>query len=66
MYSFQAWMKPKMAVATSPGPISGSTIRTNASSRRQPSIMAASSSSAGMLAMKPRSVQTMKGRTTAM
>ena len=65
MYSFHAWMKPKIAVATRPGPTSGKVIRKKAPTRVQPSIIADSSSSAGMLATKPRSVQTMNGSTTA-
>ena len=65
MYSFQAWMNPKIAVATRPGPIRGNVIRKKAPTRVQPSIMADSSSSAGMLATNPRSVQTMNGSTTA-
>ena len=65
MYSFQAWMNAKIDVATRPGPTSGSRMRTNAPSRVEPSTIAASSSSFGMPPMKPRSVQTQKGRTNA-
>ena len=66
MYSFQAWMKPKMAVATRPGATSGNTIRMNAPTRVAPSIIAASSRSTGTLVTNPRSVQIMNGSTTAM
>ena len=62
MYSFQAWMKAKIDVATSPGPTSGSRIRTKAPSRVEPSTIAASSSSFGIPPMKPRSVQTQNGQ----
>ncbi len=65
MYSFQAWMKPKIAVATRPGATSGKTIRMNAPTRDAPSTIAASSRSTGMLCTNPRSVHTMKGSTTA-
>jgi hypothetical protein len=65
MYSFQAWMNAKIEVATRPGATSGSRIRTNAPSRVEPSTRAASSSSYGMPAMKPRSVQTQNGSTSA-
>ena len=50
-----------MPVASSPGSTSGSTTRRNACSREQPSTIAASSSSSGTLAMKPRSVHTANG-----
>ncbi len=65
MYSFQAWMKAKIDVATRPGPTSGSRIRTKAPKRVEPSTIAASSSSFGTPAMNPRSVQTQNGRTSA-
>ena len=61
--SFQAWMKPKTPVATSPGASSGKVIRKNAWVREQPSIIAASSSSYGTPATKPRRVQIVKGST---
>src|SRR5690348_4381989 len=44
-YSFQAWMNAKIEVATSPGPISGSRMRTKAPNRVEPSTCAASSRS---------------------
>src|SRR5262249_15263854 len=55
----------KIAVATRPGAQSGNTTRMNAPARVQPSIIAASSSSTGMLATNPRSVQTMNGTMNA-
>ena len=63
MYSFQAWMKAKIDVATSPGATSGSMIRMKAPKRVEPSTIAASSSSFGIPATKPRSVQTQNGST---
>ena len=45
--SFHAERKAKEAMATSPGPEMGSTIRTNAPSRVHPSMRAASSNSRG-------------------
>src|SRR5256885_4785312 len=42
MYSFHAWMNPKIAVATRPGPTSGKVTRRNAPTRVQPSIIARS------------------------
>ena len=63
MYSFQAWMKAKIDVATRPGPTSGSRIRTKAPKRVEPSTIAASSSSFGTPAMNPRRVQTQNGST---
>jgi hypothetical protein len=56
-------MKENTAVATSPGATSGNRIRRNAPARVQPSTIAASSSSSGMLTMKPRSVQMANGST---
>lgn len=44
-----------------PGASSGSTTRRKAPRRPQPSTMAASSSSTGTPAMKPRSIHTVKG-----
>ena len=66
MYSFQAVMKTKTEVATSPGATSGSRIRTNAPSRLEPSTIAASSSSRGTPRMNPRSVQTANGSRNVM
>jgi hypothetical protein len=63
MYSFQAWMNAKIEVATSPGATRGSRIRRKAPKRVLPSTMAASSSSRGTPAMKPRRVHTQNGRT---
>jgi hypothetical protein len=63
MNSFQAWMNAKIEVATSPGPINGTRIRTKAPNRVEPSTCAASSSSLGTPSMKPRSVQTVNGST---
>ena len=63
MNSFQAWMKPKTPVATSPGAISGNVTAANAHSREHPSTIAASSSSTGTPATNPRSVQIVKGST---
>ncbi|CAM5465333.1 hypothetical protein SGLAM104S_03231 [Streptomyces glaucescens] len=57
-------MKPKSEVAIRPGASSGNATRRNAPSRAQPSTCAASSSSGGMVAMKPRSTMTVKGRVT--
>ncbi len=65
MNSFQAWMNPKTPVATRPGASSGNVIRKNAWKREQPSIIAASSSSKGTPATKPRRVQIVKGSTDA-
>ncbi|MNJ05664.1 hypothetical protein D3C73_1671330 [compost metagenome] len=61
--SFHAWMKANTPVATSPGASSGNVIFQNALPREQPSIMAASSSSAGTPLTNPRSVQIVKGST---
>ena len=66
MYSFQLVMNANTDVATSPGAISGSRMRTNAPSRVDPSTIAASSSSRGIPMMKPRSVQTENGSTKVM
>jgi len=66
MYSFQHVMNANTDVATRPGAISGSRIRTNAPSRLLPSTSAASSSSRGIPTMKPRSVQIEKGSTNVM
>ena len=63
MYSFHAWMKAKIDVATRPGATSGSRTRTKAPNRVVPSTIAASSSSRGTPRMKPRSVQIVNGRT---
>src|SRR5699024_12093603 len=63
--SFQAWMKPNTPVEISPGAISGKVTRTKAPSLVQPSICAASSSSAGTPATNPRSIQTVNGSTLA-
>ena len=62
-YSFQAWMKAKIEVATSPGPISGSRMRTKAPNRVEPSTCAASSSSCGTPSRNPRRVQMVNGST---
>ena len=66
MYSFQAVMKTKIEVATSPGATSGSRIRMKAPSRLEPSTIAASSSSRGTPRMKPRSVHTANGSRNVM
>src|SRR5207248_2021746 len=66
MYSFQDVMNAKTEVATSPGAISGSRIRTKAPRRVDPSTIAASSSSFGIPMMNPRSVQTENGSTNVM
>ena len=63
MNSFHAWMKAKIPVATRPGATSGSVMRMNAPIRLAPSTIAASSSSNGTPATKPRSVQIVNGRT---
>ena len=65
MNSFQAWMKAKIPVATSPGATSGSVTVKKARIRLDPSTSAASSRSAGMPPTKPRSVQIVNGRTNA-
>ncbi|CAM5461912.1 hypothetical protein SVIOM342S_09418 [Streptomyces violaceorubidus] len=61
MNSFQAVMKPNSEVAMSPGASSGNATLRNAPARVQPSTCAASSSSRGMPAMKPRSTTTVNG-----
>ena len=61
MYSFQLVMNANTEVATRPGAISGSRMRTKAPSRVEPSTMAASSSSFGIPITKPRSVHTANG-----
>ena len=65
MNSFHAWMNANTPVATSPGATSGNVMVMNARSRLAPSTIAASSSSFGTLATKPRSVQIVNGRTNA-
>ena len=64
--SFQAWMNPKMPVATRPGASSGKVILQKAPARLSPSIIAASSRSAGTPLTNPRSVQIVNGSTVAM
>lgn len=59
--SFQAVMNPKSEVAIRPGASRGSATRRKASVRVQPSTCAASSSSGGMVAMKPRSTTIVNG-----
>jgi hypothetical protein len=66
MNSFQAWMKAKIEVATSPGATRGSRIFTKAPMRVLPSTIAASSRSRGMPMMNPRSVQIENGSTNVM
>ena len=66
MNSFQLVMKTNTAVATRPGATSGSRIFVNAPTRLEPSTIAASSSSFGMLRRKPRSVQTANGSAKVM
>ena len=56
-------MNAKIEVATSPGATRGSRIRMKAPKRVLPSTIAASSSSFGTPMTKPRSVQTVNGRT---
>ena len=54
-------MKQRIAVATIPGVLSGSTMRRNAWVRDAPSIHAASSRSFGMSSMNPIMIHTPKG-----
>ena len=63
MNSFQARMKAKIPVATSPGATSGRVTRMKAPRRLAPSTRAASSSSSGTPATKPRRVQIVNGST---
>ena len=65
MNSFHAMMNAKTDVLTRPGAISGNRILRKAWPWEQPSIIAASSRSLGMLAMNPRSVQIVNGSTKA-
>ena len=59
--SFHAEIATSTAVAATPGRASGSTTRTIAPARVQPSMRAASSSSGGMLSKKPLSTQMQTG-----
>ena len=59
--SFQAVMNEKMLVATSPGATSGKQDRQKIRDRLAPSMDAASSSSFGTAATKPRSIQIANG-----
>lgn len=59
--SFHAVMKEKMLVATRPGATSGKRTRRKIWARLAPSMAAASSSSLGTAATKPRSIQTANG-----
>src|SRR6266478_2789841 len=59
--SFQAKVNEKMADATIPGADSGRRIRNRASILVQPSTIACSSSSAGILLKYPISIQVQKG-----
>ena len=63
--SFHDWMKAKTPVATRPGARSGKVILKNAPILLHPSIIAASSSSAGSPFTNPRRIQMVKGRTAA-
>lgn len=54
-------MKPNSDAAMSPGASSGIATRRNAPVRVQPSTCAASSSSGGIVPMKPRSTTTVNG-----
>ena len=65
MNSFHACRNAYTPEATSPGASSGRVIRQNAWERDRPSIMAASSSSAGTPATNPRSIQTVNGTIAA-
>lgn len=62
--SFHAVMKPNSEVAISPGASRGRATRRKAPVRVQPSTCAASSSSGGMVAMKPRSTTIENGSVT--
>src|SRR5690606_2073391 len=66
VYSFHAWRKAKTPLAMRPGASSGKVTVKNARTRLQPSTIAASSSSTGTPSAKPRSSQTVNGRTAAM
>ncbi len=59
--SFHDEMAIRTAVAATPGRASGSTTRTIAPARVQPSMRAASSSSGGMLSKKPFRIQMLTG-----
>ena len=65
VYSFHACRNPYTPAATSPGASSGNVIRKKAAVRESPSTIAASSSSIGTPATKPRSIQMVKGRIAA-
>ena len=60
VYSFQALMKIKINVVTMPGAATGSSTRSSACTRLQPSMVAACSISAEMLIKVPRSSQMVK------
>ena len=65
MNSFQAVMNEKTLVATSPGATRGSSTDRNIRPQLAPSMYAASSSSTGTAATKPRSIQIPNGRENA-
>ena len=64
--SFQAEMKEKTLVATSPGKTSGKRICHRKRERLAPSMYAASSSASGTAFTKPRSIQIANGSEKAM
>ena len=66
VYSFHAWRNANTDAVTMPGPSRGRVTRMKAPNRLQPSTIAASSRSAGMPWMKPRSSHTVKGTTVPM
>ena len=65
MNSFQAVMNENTLVATSPGATSGNRIDQNIRGQDAPSRYAASSSSIGTAATKPRSIQIANGSENA-
>ncbi len=65
MNSFHAAMNDSAAVATSPGAAIGRITRNIAPTRVAPSVIAACSSSSGMVTMKPRMIQIASGTVKA-